>query len=117
MARQDGFAEQGLILSQYGERLGPAGVAKVIARHAVGVGLKTHVTPHSFRHTCATHMLRGGANIRHLQEMLGHRRVTSTEIYTRVTITELKEAHAKFHPRGSVDEVAVRKPARGRTWA
>jgi integrase/recombinase XerD len=114
-ARKDSFAEQALILSQYGERLGPGGIAKLISRHVAAVGLKVHVTPHSFRHTCATHMLRGGANLRHLQEMLGHRRVTSTEVYTRITITELREAHAKFHPRGSVDEVEVRPPRpRGR---
>lgn len=107
-ARNDKFADQALILSQYGERLGPRGVAKLVARYVTKANLKTHLTPHGFRHACATHMLRGGANLRHLQEMLGHRRVTSTEIYTRVTITELQEAHAKFHPRGSIDEVTAR---------
>ncbi len=57
-------------------------------------------------------MLRCGANVRHLQEMLGHKQLTSTEVYTRVTITELKEAHRRFHPRGNVDEADVRKARR-----
>ncbi len=104
--------EQALILSRYGKRLGPRGVEKIISRTAKQARLKGHVTPHSFRHACATHMLRGGANIRHLQEMLGHKKLTTTEIYTRVSIGELKEVHARFHPRGNVDEPEVRKPRR-----
>jgi site-specific recombinase XerD len=113
-ARPGGVArETALILSRYGERLGPRGVAKLVARYAKAAGLSTRVTPHTARHSCATHMLRGGANIRHLQEMLGHRRVTSTEVYTRVTISELKAAHAKYHPRGVMDEVEARGPRPG----
>lgn len=100
--------EPALILSQYGQRLGRAGVAKLIARHADRAGLAVHVTPHTFRHACATHMLRGGANLRHLQQMLGHEKITSTEIYTRVTITELKEVHGRFHPRAQLEEADVR---------
>ena len=110
--RDKGAKEEALILSQYGKRLGRAGIAKLIERHAKTAGIKERVTPHTFRHSCATHMLRQGANIRHLQEMLGHSRVTSTEVYTRVTITELKEIHSKFHPRGNLDEADVRKPRR-----
>ncbi|MEE8410765.1 MAG: tyrosine-type recombinase/integrase [Myxococcota bacterium] len=108
--RRDAKGELALILSQYGARLGRAGVAKLITRHVKTAGLTGRVTPPTFRHACATHMLRGGANVRHLQEMLGHKKLTSTEIYTRVTITELKEVHARFHPRGSVDEVDIRPP-------
>jgi integrase/recombinase XerD len=104
--------EEALILSQYGNRLGRAGIAKLIDKHAKAAGIKERVTPHTFRHSCATHMLRGGANVRHLQEMLGHKQLTSTEVYTRVTITELKEVHKKFHPRGNVDEADVRKASR-----
>jgi integrase/recombinase XerD len=103
-----GASEPAVILSRYGERLGPRGVAKLVARCAKCAGLSVRVTPHTFRHSCATHMLRGGANIRHLQEMLGHKRVSSTEVYTRVTIAELKAAHAKYHPRGVMDEVELR---------
>ena len=101
-----------LILSQYGARLGTLGINKLIRRQAKKAGLSASITAHTFRHSCATHMLRGGANVRHLQEMLGHRRVTSTEIYTRVTITDLKEAHGKFHPRARLLESEVRRSKR-----
>jgi integrase/recombinase XerD len=60
--------------------------------------LKRNVTTHTLRHTCATHMLRNGAPVRHIQEMLGHESLESTQIYTRVTINDLKEIHAKYHP-------------------
>jgi integrase/recombinase XerD len=60
------------------------------------------VTTHTFRHTCATHMLKNGAPIRHIQEMLGHASLESTQIYTRVTINDLKEIHARYHPGESV---------------
>jgi integrase/recombinase XerD len=57
------------------------------------------VSTHTFRHSCATHMLRAGSPIRHLQEMLGHASIETTQIYTRVTITDLKAVHRRFHPR------------------
>jgi len=59
------------------------------------VGVRTH----TFRHSCATHMLRAGAPIRHLQEMLRHASIETTQVYTRVTITDLKAVHRRFHPR------------------
>lgn len=62
-------------------------------------GIKRRVTPHVFRHTCATHMLRNGAGIRHLQELLGHRNIASTEIYTHVVVKDLKREHHRCHPR------------------
>jgi len=61
--------------------------------------LKKNITPHTFRHTCATLMLRNKANIRHIQELLGHATLGSTQVYTSVTITDLKEVHSKCHPR------------------
>jgi integrase/recombinase XerD len=61
--------------------------------------IKKTITPHTFRHTCATLMLRNKANIRHIQELLGHATLGSTQVYTSVTITDLKEVHSKCHPR------------------
>jgi integrase/recombinase XerD len=61
--------------------------------------IKKNITPHTFRHTCATLMLRNKANIRHIQELLGHATLGSTQVYTSVTITDLKEVHSKCHPR------------------
>jgi integrase/recombinase XerD len=62
-------------------------------------GIKKPVTPHAFRHACATHMLERGAPIRCVQELLGHADINSTQVYTHVTITDLKKAHARYHPR------------------
>jgi integrase/recombinase XerD len=61
--------------------------------------IKKNITPHTFRHTCATLMLKNKANIRHIQELLGHATLGSTQVYTSVTITDLKEVHSKCHPR------------------
>lgn len=81
-----------------GGRLSANGVYKVVvdaARHA-GLG---HVHPHVLRHTCATHVLQGGADVRHVQELLGHRGLRSTQIYTRVNAADLKAAIERCHPR------------------
>ena len=75
-----------------------SGIWNVVKRCARLAGLKKNVTTHTFRHTCATHMLKNGAPIRHLQEMLGHESLESTQIYTRVKINDLKKIHAKYHP-------------------
>ena len=61
--------------------------------------MKKRVTCHLWRHSCATHLLQNRANLRHVQEILGHRSLATTERYLHLTITELKEAHRRFHPR------------------
>ena len=78
-----------------------------IARNTLGTlvekyarrAVKRHVTCHLWRHSCATHLLQNKANLRHVQEILGHRSLATTERYLHLTITELKEAHRRFHPR------------------
>lgn len=87
-----------LILNRWGRGMGHTGIYEIVRRCARLAGIKKNVTVHSIRHTCATHMLRNGAPIRHVQEMLGHESLESTQIYTRVTINDLKEIHAKYHP-------------------
>ena len=74
-------------------------MAQRIAKHARRVKLSAKITPHVFRHACATHMIRNRANIRHVQEMLGHAKLETTGRYLQLTITDLKEAHARCHPR------------------
>ncbi len=76
----------------------PNSIWAVVKRCADLAGIRKNVSTHTFRHTCATHMLKNGAPVRHLQEMLGHESLESTQIYTRVTINDLKEIHAKYHP-------------------
>jgi len=92
-----------LIITCKGKRMVPGTVCEVVKRCANLAGIKKRVTTHTFRHTCATHMLRNGAPVRHLQEMLGHASLSSTQVYTHVTINDLKKIHAKYHPGNMTD--------------
>jgi integrase/recombinase XerD len=91
-----------LVVNRWGRQMDPNGVWAVVKRCAHLAGIRKSVSTHTFRHTCATHMLKNGAPVRHLQEMLGHESLESTQIYTRVTINDLKQIHAKFHPSESL---------------
>ena len=90
---------QHLFLSQKGNKLSKNVVWTIVKRYRQKIKLKKNISPHSFRHTCATLMLRNKANIRHIQEMLGHASLDSTQVYTSVSITDLKEVHSRCHPR------------------
>lgn len=91
-----------LVVNRWGRQMTPLGVWAVVKRCAVLAGIRKNVSTHTFRHTCATHMLKNGAPIRHIQELLGHESLESTQIYTRVTINDLKAVHAKYHPGESM---------------
>ena len=80
--------------------LGEHALGNLVARYAKAAGVKKKVTPHLWRHTCATHLLQNNANVRHVQELLGHKCLATTERYLRLTISDLKEAHRRHHPRG-----------------
>lgn len=73
-------------------------LGELVTRLAIKAGLDKHVTPHTLRHCAATHMLKNRARLRHLQEFLGHASPESTQIYTRVELSDLREAHLKYHP-------------------
>jgi integrase/recombinase XerD len=88
-----------LFLSSQARPLGRTTLDAIISKYAKLARIGKRVTCHVWRHTCATHLLQNKANLRHVQEILGHRSLATTERYLRVTITELKEAHRKFHPR------------------
>ncbi len=87
-----------LILNRWGAKMNANGIWAVVKRCAQLAGSKKNVTTHTFRHTCATHMLKNGAPVRHIQELLGHESLESTQIYTHVTINDLKAIHSKYHP-------------------
>jgi integrase/recombinase XerD len=91
-----------LVLNRWGTKMTPTAVWAIVKKAAHQAKITKNVTTHTFRHTCATHMLKNGAPIRHIQEMLGHASLESTQIYTRVTINDLKEIHARYHPGESV---------------
>ena len=88
-----------VFLTSRGLRFDKGGLSQVILRWAKKAGLEKHVTPHALRHSCATHMLRRGANLRYIQELLGHSNVDTTEGYTRVEISDLRKVLARCHPR------------------
>ena len=85
-----------------GHPLGHHSLAAIINRYTRAAGVNKKVTAHLWRHTCATHLLKNKANLRHVQEILGHRSLATTERYLRLTITDLKEAHRKYHPREKI---------------
>lgn len=88
-----------LFLNRFGGRLSRRSIGYILDKYSKLAGLWMKVTPHLLRHTFATHMLEGGANLRVVQELLGHAQPTTTEIYSHVTPTRLREAYLKYHPR------------------
>lgn len=89
-----------LFLGRSGRKLSRVQFWRVLRALGVRAGLKTAIHPHLLRHTFATHMLEGGADLRSVQEMLGHADLSTTQIYTHLDAAALKSAHAKHHPRG-----------------
>ncbi len=92
-----------LILNRWGEKMNGNSIWAVVKRCAHLARIKKNITTHTLRHACATHMLKNGAPVRHLQQMLGHESLESTQIYTHVTINDLKKIHAKYHPGENMD--------------
>lgn len=88
-----------LFLSLWGLPFSLAAVCAIVTRYRERAHIAKHLTPHALRHTCATQMLEGHADIRYIQEMLGHASLKSTQRYTRVEIGDLKKVHERCHPR------------------
>lgn len=88
-----------VFLGKFGRRFGRSDLGVMVAACARRAGLEKHITPHCLRHTCATHMLKHGAGLRHLQVFLGHSGVATTQIYTRVELSDLRKVLQRCHPR------------------
>jgi integrase/recombinase XerD len=95
-----GEGKGALFLNARGKPLSRMGAWGVLRQWVERAGIQKHVTPHTLRHSFATHLLEGGADLRAVQEMLGHADISTTQVYTHVNREYLRSVHKQFHPRG-----------------
>jgi len=93
-------SENYLFLNTRGTKISRMGIWKLVDKYVKETGIKKEVHPHTFRHSFATHLLEGGADLRAVQEMLGHSDISTTQIYTHIDREYIKQMHRDFHPRG-----------------
>ena len=91
--------ESALFVNRRGERLTRQGFWLILKQYAKEANIATPVTPHTLRHSFATHMLRGGMNLRHVQELLGHANISTTQVYTQIANEHVRQVYDKAHPR------------------
>lgn len=94
-----GKATDAVFLNHRGDPISRKGIWKIVKGYAREAGIRKPVSPHTLRHSFATHLLEGGADLRVVQELLGHEDISTTEIYTHLDRTYLKEVHRTYHPR------------------
>ena len=92
-------AEKALFLNRRGDRLTRQGFWQILKGYAKSAELDAEITPHTLRHSFATHMLSGGADLRSVQELLGHANISTTQVYTHITTEHVRRTYEKSHPR------------------
>ncbi|MCS7231142.1 MAG: tyrosine recombinase [Elusimicrobiota bacterium] len=96
---KNGFKNKELFVNKFGKRISVRGIRKIIMKWIKKASIYKKVSPHTFRHTFATHLLDAGCDLRSIQEMLGHKSLSTTNIYTHITLNRLKKIYEKIHPR------------------
>ena len=99
LAAKAGSPPEWLLLSRRGKRLRREAIWELVKKYVVRAGAPPNVSPHTLRHSFATHLLAGGADLRQVQELLGHANIATTQIYTHVDTSRLQAVHRQFHPR------------------
>jgi integrase/recombinase XerD len=98
-----------IFLNRSGKPLSRVGVWKLVQKYALAAGISREISPHTFRHSFATHLLEGGADLRSLQLLLGHADISATEIYTHVQARRLSSIHKLHHPRSNLTDICIDK--------
>ena len=102
-----GFEPKPVFLNRHGKRLSQRSVRRKLVKYLAEAGLDPHVSPHTLRHSFATHMLNRGADLRAVQELLGHRSLSTTQIYTHVTMSRMKDVYDRAHPHATREKIGV----------
>ena len=93
-----------MFLNRHGKRLSARSVQNIVRKYSIQSGFKELAHPHTIRHSFATHLLDGGADLRVVQELLGHESLSTTQIYTHMTTAEMRKSYEKAHPRAKSQE-------------
>lgn len=103
-SRKENFDQQALFINKHGQRLSTRSVRRKLDKYLVQAGLDPRISPHTLRHSFATHMLNNGADLRVVQELLGHQSLSTTQIYTHLTTNRMKKEYDSSHPRSVGEE-------------